>query len=213
MNKPNIILIGGGGHCKACIDVIELENKYTIAGIIDVKEKVGNTILGYPIIGTDADLPQLATQYDNFFITVGQIKSADLRIKIFQQLKQLNTNIPTIISPLAYVSQHAKISEGTIIMHHTLVNANATIGKNCIINNKALIEHDVIIGDHCHISTNATINGDCVVQNNSFIGSGAILNQGIKVLENCIIGSGSVIIKSITTKNTIWVGNPAKHIK
>ncbi len=43
MNKPNIILIGGGGHCKACIDVIEQENKYTIAGIIDVPEKVGQT--------------------------------------------------------------------------------------------------------------------------------------------------------------------------
>ncbi len=26
MAKPKIILIGGGGHCKACIDVIENTN-------------------------------------------------------------------------------------------------------------------------------------------------------------------------------------------
>ena len=30
-----IILIGGGGHCKSVIDVIEQEGKFQIAGIID----------------------------------------------------------------------------------------------------------------------------------------------------------------------------------
>ena len=34
-----IILVGGGGHCKSCIDVIENENKYKIIGIIDKKKK------------------------------------------------------------------------------------------------------------------------------------------------------------------------------
>ncbi len=34
--KPQIILIGGGGHCKA---VIETKNKYQIAGIIGFSEK------------------------------------------------------------------------------------------------------------------------------------------------------------------------------
>ena len=34
-----IILIGGGGHCKSVIDVIEQENRFTIAGIIDKKLK------------------------------------------------------------------------------------------------------------------------------------------------------------------------------
>jgi FlaA1/EpsC-like NDP-sugar epimerase len=55
--KQKIILIGGGGHCKSCIDVIEQEGKYTIAGVVDVKEKAGQTIMGYPFIGTDDDLP------------------------------------------------------------------------------------------------------------------------------------------------------------
>ncbi len=32
-----IILVGGGGHCKSVIDVIEQEAKYKIAGIIDKK--------------------------------------------------------------------------------------------------------------------------------------------------------------------------------
>ena len=39
MIKEEIILIGGGGHCKSCIDVIEAEGKYTIAGIPDMAGK------------------------------------------------------------------------------------------------------------------------------------------------------------------------------
>ena len=34
-----IILIGAGGHAKSCIDVIELQNKYKIIGLIDNKKK------------------------------------------------------------------------------------------------------------------------------------------------------------------------------
>ena len=38
-----IILIGAGGHAKACIDVIEEENKYKIIGVIEkVKTKKKN---------------------------------------------------------------------------------------------------------------------------------------------------------------------------
>ena len=56
--KKNI-LIGGGGHCKSCIDVIEQEGKYRIAGIVDLPEKLHQKILGYKIIAIDDDLPRL----------------------------------------------------------------------------------------------------------------------------------------------------------
>ena len=39
MNKP-LILIGGGGHCKSVIDVVESAG-YTILGIMDMPEMVG----------------------------------------------------------------------------------------------------------------------------------------------------------------------------
>lgn len=40
MNVRPLILIGGGGHCKAVIDVAETAG-YTILGILDIPEKVG----------------------------------------------------------------------------------------------------------------------------------------------------------------------------
>ena len=211
MNKQKIILIGGGGHCKACIDVIEQENKFDIAGIIDIPEKLGERILEYEIIGNDDDIPKLAKD-NNFLITLGHLGNPKLRIKLFNLVKDNGGKFPIIISPLAYISNHSEILEGTIIMHNVLVNANAKIGTNCIINNKALIEHDAIIEDNVHISTGAIVNGDCIVDENNLIGSGSVLKHSIRIKSNTIIGAGAVITKDIT-ESGVYVGSPAKKIK
>jgi hypothetical protein len=121
--KPEIILIGGGGHCKSCIDVVEQENKFKIKGIVDVEDKIGKWVLGYEIFATDGDIAGLVNRNNFFLITLGQIKNPTKRIKIFNLLKNLNAQLPTIISPRAYVSNHSQIGQGTIIMHDAVINA------------------------------------------------------------------------------------------
>ncbi|MGC9337715.1 MAG: acetyltransferase [Candidatus Cloacimonadia bacterium] len=197
MNKKNIILIGGGGHCKSCIDVIEQESKYKIAGIVDLKEKLREKVLGYEIIANDEDLPELIRDYKYYLITVGQIKSPEKRIRLFNYLKQLGAQFPTIVSPFAYVSSHSYIDEGTIIMHHALVNADVTIGKNCIINTKVLIEHDVTIEDYCHIATSAVINGGVYIEKNTFVGSNVTIKEAVSIERDSVIQAGSYISKNI----------------
>ena len=189
--KEKIILIGGGGHCHSVIDVIEQEDKYEILGIIDIKENIGKKILDYKIIACDDDLETVFKTCKNAIITVGQIESNTVRVKLFNKLKEIGFALPIIISPLAYVSKHSFIDEGTIIMHHALVNANAKIGKNCIINTKALIEHDVIIEDNCHISTASVLNGNVIVKENTFFGSNATSKQCIEI--NGFIKAGGLV--------------------
>jgi len=183
----NIYLIGGGGHCNSCIDVIEQENKYRIKGIFDLSEKVGENILGYKVIGTNSDIKNYIKKENSFLITIGQIGNPGKR------LNYLKLNLATIISPRAYVSKHSTIEQGTIVMHDAIINANANIGQNCIINSKALIEHDAIIGDNCHISTAAVINGSVVVGNDTFIGSGAITKNNIIIPEKSFIKANSIV--------------------
>ncbi|MFC2151961.1 acetyltransferase [Bacteroidota bacterium] len=192
MKKP-IILIGGGGHCKSCIDVIEQNNQFQIKGIVDLPEKKGQDILGYQIFATDDDLKVLSHEYKYFLITLGQIDSADRRKTLFNALKEFNITLPVIQSPLAYVSPHAEVGEGTIIMHNALINSNAKIGNNCIINTKALIEHDVQIGNHCHISTGAIVNGSTVIGDETFFGSGAVSKENIKIPAKSFIKANSIV--------------------
>jgi sugar O-acyltransferase (sialic acid O-acetyltransferase NeuD family) len=191
--KESLILIGGGRHCKACIDVIEQQGSYSIAGIVDLPEKQGESILGYPILGTDDNLEQLVKSYDNFLVTLGQIYSPERRTWLFQDLVRIGAKLPAIISPHAYVSKHSTIGAGTIVMHHALVNAQAKIGDNCIINSKALIEHDAQIGDHCHISTGAIINGSAVVEHSSFFGSNAVTRESVRIPAGSFIKANSLV--------------------
>jgi sugar O-acyltransferase (sialic acid O-acetyltransferase NeuD family) len=182
----DIILIGGGGHCKSCIDVIESTKEYKINGILDIVEKKGTKVLGYEIIGNDNDIEKLKNTYC-FLITIGFIEHPNKRVPILDLLRKHGADMETIISPNAIVSTYAKIGKGSIIMHHALVNAGAVIGENCIINSKALVEHDCIVEDNVHISTGVILNGGVRVGSNTFIGSGAI------IVQNTHIRTGSFI--------------------
>ena len=189
----NIVLIGGGGHCKSVIDVIEQEGRFEIVGIVERPDFLETDVLGYQIIGNDSDLVDLAKKYKYALITVGQIKSPSLRIKLFDLATKAGFTLPNIISPNAYVSKHSSIGKGVVVMHNAIVNASASIGDNCIINSKALIEHDCLISKHCHISTNATINGGVTVESGCFVGSSATTKELITISENSFIKAGSLV--------------------
>ena len=188
-----IILIGGGGHCKSVIDVIEQEGQFVIAGIVDKTELLGIDVLGYPVIGSDSDLVGLAKIYTYALVTVGQILSPEVRIKLFDIAKKAGFSLPKIISPKAYVSNHTFIGDGTVVMHDALINAGASVGDNCIINSKAIIEHDCKVSNHCHISTNAVINGGVTIEDGCFIGSGVTTNNSITIKQNSFIKAGSIV--------------------
>jgi sugar O-acyltransferase (sialic acid O-acetyltransferase NeuD family) len=188
-----ILLIGGGGHCRSVIDVIEQGTEFKVAGIVDKLELLGTNVLGYRVIGNDTDLEKLANIYKYALVTVGQIKSSSLRVKLFDLAKKSGFILPSIISPRAYISSYATIGLGSVIMHDALINANANIGNNCIINSKALIEHDSVIENHCHISTGSIINGRSVVRSEVFIGSNSVIREETEIQKKSVIGAGRVL--------------------
>jgi sugar O-acyltransferase (sialic acid O-acetyltransferase NeuD family) len=192
-----LLLIGGGGHCKACIDVIEQQRRFKIIGVVDLPPRLGDDVFGYEIIGTDDDLPRLMKETNQCFIALGQIGVGDKRASVFQKVKQSGGQLPVIVSPMAYVSASAALGEGTIVMHDAVINVGTAIGKNCIINTKALVEHDARIGNHSHIATGALINGDVTVGERSFIGSGAVVFQGCTVGNDAVIGGGQIVRRDV----------------
>lgn len=193
MNKPGLILIGAGGHANACIDVIEQHGGYQIAGLIGMPDEVRDLRLGYTVIGTDRDLPELAKTIPYALITLGQIKTPTHRIRLYHQVAALGFQLPTIIAPSAYVSGRANLGAGTIVMHGAIVNVGASVGNNCIINTRALLEHDATVADHCHISTGAILNGNTTIGSGSFVGSGCVVKEGVSLGHGCVVGLGSAV--------------------
>lgn len=205
--KGGILLLGAGGHARACIDVIEQAECFAIAGLVGLPEEVGKSVLGYPVLGSDEDLQVLLTQHPYAVVTIGQIKSAESRIRFDAQIVKHSRRPPAIISPRAYVSPHASVGAGTIVFHGAVINAGAVIGKNCIVNSLSLVEHDAVVEDHCHIATGARINSGVRVGEGSFIGSGSTVRQGLVIGRNCVIGMGVPVLADCADRTQL----PAKR--
>ena len=192
MASPTLILVGAGGHCRSCIDVITLEGRYVIAGIVGRSEERGTPVLGHVVSHVDDDLPELVAEGHSFLITIGQMGAPSRRRELFERLRSLGAVFATVISPRSYVSSHAHVGEGTIVMHHALINASATVGVDCIINSKSLVEHDAAVGDHVHIATTAVVNGGTVIGDGSFIGSGAVLKEYVTLPPGSFIKANAI---------------------
>lgn len=206
-----LILIGGGGHCQSVIDVVEATGQFDILGILDQTHKVGQSVSGYEITGSDDQLTGLVRPDVRFLVTVGQIESGKVRAKLFQRVRQAGGTFATVVSPRAYVSSRAVVGEGSVIMHDALVNTHAHVGANTIVNTQALVEHGVRVGDHCHVATGAIINGDCQLGAHVFIGSRATLAQGVSIGEGIVVGAGAVVMHSLAELGT-YAGVPARRI-
>lgn len=209
MKRP-ILLIGGGGHCVSCIEIIESIGDWSIAGIIDVRERVGQMILEYRIIGSDEDLASLS-KFRYATIAVGQLKTSAVRERVFGVALDAGFDFPVLASPTAAVSRHAVIGRGTMVFHHATVNGGARVGENCILNTGSIVEHDAIIGDFSHVSTGALVNGGCIVGRGCFVGSGAVLKHGVRLGDGVVLGAGSVAIRDIQDPG-VYVGNPARKL-
>jgi sugar O-acyltransferase (sialic acid O-acetyltransferase NeuD family) len=189
-----ILLLGAGGHARACIDVIEREGRFRISGLIGLPDQVGLRVLDYPVLGTETDLPTLVNEQSHALIAVGQLTTPEHRIRLFELAQAHSCIMPIIVSPHAYVSRHALLGAGTIVMHGAVVNAGATVGRNCILNSLSLVEHDAVVADHCHISTAAAINGGVHVAAGTFVGSHSCVRQGTRIGERCVIGMGQRVL-------------------
>ncbi len=183
--RKQILLVGAGGHARSCIEAILSTSEWAVGGVVGRAEEVGSEILGVPVVGCDDDLSTLREKYDFALVSVGQIKSASTRKRLYETLKGIGFSLPVVKASSAIISPFARIGEGTIVFHHAYVGPNVVIGPNAIVNTGAILEHEVCVGVHCHISTGAILNGEVVVGDESFVGSGAVVVEG----QNLPIGS------------------------
>jgi sugar O-acyltransferase (sialic acid O-acetyltransferase NeuD family) len=197
MKTKKIILFGAGGHAQSCIDVIEQEGHFQIAGLVGIEGEVGKEVSGYRVIADESNLFDLRGEAKYALVAVGQILSPELRIKLKEKILQSGFELAKVIAPTAYISPSAKIGAGTIVMHGAILNTGVQVGSNCIINSKALLEHNVQVRDNTHISTGVVLNGNVSVDEGCFVGSGAVLKEGIVIGQRTVIGMGTIVRRDL----------------
>lgn len=198
MNR--LIIVGAGGHGKVIADNA-LKNGYT--NICFVDDNATEECMGFPIIGTSADLEKLNDGNTDFVIGIGNNAT---RKAVAQKN---NVNWVTLIHPSAQIAMNVSVGKGTVVMAGVVINVCATVGEHCIINTGAVVEHDNVIEDFVHISPAVKLGGTVHVGELTHIGIGVTVSNNIDICDHCIVGAGAVIIKNISDSGT-YIGVPAR---
>ena len=208
-----IIVLGSSGHAKVIIDIIEKSDQYQIVGLLDRYRSIGDTTMGYEVLGQEEHLPELTQQYELHGIIVAVGDNA-LRAQLVETVRSLTPDLIFVkaIHPNASVSRDVEIGEGTVVMSGVTINASCRIGGFCILNTHSSLDHDSIMDDFSSLAPGVCTGGNCRIGEYSAIGIGAKLKHQIDVGEHTVIGAGAVVTESIDAYTTAY-GTPARAVQ
>lgn len=211
--RGNILLIGSSGHAKVIIDIVENEKRYNIIGLIDTFRSVGETTVGYEVLGTETDVPSLVAKNNitGFIVAIGD---NSLRQKVVTNIRELCPDVPFVstIHPTASIGKETMIGCGTVIMAGAVINPCCSVGDFCIINTQASLDHDSSMNNFSSLAPRVSTGGNCTIGDYTAIGIGAVLRHGVSIGNDTVVGAGSLVMNHLESFIVAY-GIPAKKIR
>ena len=186
--KEKLLLVGSGGFGRVVLE--HAEKEYDCAFLDDGDLTSAD---GVPVIGKTNDMEKFYGEYKLLLVTIG---NNALREKLYKRAKDIGYTFPNIIVPSAYISPHAKLGTGIIILNNAVVQNNASIGDGTILNPGVEAHHDSTIGKYCLIYTNSVVRSLTHVGDRAWIGSTVTVSTGATVEANAVVEDGSVVRKA-----------------
>jgi sugar O-acyltransferase (sialic acid O-acetyltransferase NeuD family) len=202
----HVILIGGGGHARVLIDVLQ-ELKVTIVGITDPAHRAGATGPNrIAMLGGDEALDRFHASEIQLVNGVGSIGSMTARDDVFRRCAARGFRFANVVHPATVISRSAELCEGAQVMAGCVVQCGAVIGRNTIINTHASIDHDCRIGESVHVAPGVTLSGSVTIGDRTHIGTGATVIQGIKIGAGCLVAAGAVVHRDLPDNSRLIPG-------
>lgn len=202
-----IIIFGGGGHGKACLDLVRSLGTYRVVGFVDDGISADREIMGLPVLGDSQILAELYAQGVRLAVNaVGGIGNVAVRIKVFRTLAEAGFACPAVVHPTAFVEASAALSPGVQIFPYAYVGSEARIGFGSIVNTGAIISHDCNLGEVVNISPGAILAGEVQVGERTLIGMGATINLRAKIGANARIGNGATVKLDVPEDGIVRAG-------
>lgn len=207
--KPIIYLIGVGNYTEVIIELAQ-DCEYEVKGLYHYNnDRLGESVLGVPIIGCTEDVYKEDIRNLNFAVTMGENK---LRCQVADKLRLLGANTPNLIHPKAFVSPSASIGKGCFIHLNAKISTRCSLGNDCVIDFNSLVAHHASLDNGCYMSSLSMVGSYCKLGKRVLLGMNALIIPLKLVLgDDCIVGAKANVTKSFS-KSTVLIGNPAKPL-
>lgn len=205
--KEKIFVFGASGHAKVVIDIIEQQDLYDIAYLVDDDVALkGRKIYGYDVLGGKDEL--LSGDVRKGIVAIG---GNGARRAVAAWLSANGCDLVTAIHPSAQLARGVVVGSGSVIMAGAVINSDTVIGYDVIVNTRAGIDHDCTIGDGVHLAPGSTLCGTVTVGEQTFVCAGATVIPNLTVGQNVVIGAGSTVIADVPD-GVVVTGSPAKKL-
>lgn len=183
--KERLLLVGAGGFGRVVLE--HAQKEYDCAFLDDGEQTSAD---GVPVIGKTSDIEKLFGEYKKLLVTIG---NNALREKLYKRAEKCGYIFPNIIVPSAYISPHAKLGSGIVILNNAVVQNNAKIGDGTILNPGVEAHHDSMIGKYCIVYTNSVVRSLTHVGDRAWIGSTCTISTGAEVPADEVVEDGAVV--------------------
>jgi sugar O-acyltransferase (sialic acid O-acetyltransferase NeuD family) len=204
----DLIILGSGGLAQEYAWLVEEINEshrsFNLLGYLDDEmTRVHKEYIGYPVLGTLADLSKFVGAY-----AIAGVGAPQARKAVVERVSPAHTRWASLISPTVRIHASHKIGHGVMIGRYTDLTVGCTVGNHVMLNIHSVLGHAVEIGDYSVVSPNVTINGEAIIGAVCYIGANAFV-RNVHVGDGATIGASSAVVKDVPP-NCVVAGVPAK---
>lgn len=185
--KQKLLLVGAGGFGRVALE--HALAQYDCA-FLDDGPAIGMLVDGVPVIGRISDLPRLYGEYLQLVVTIGANK---LREEIYAKAKAIGYSFPSIICATAYVSPHAELGCGCVLLNNVVVQNGAHVGDGVLLNPGVEVHHDSFVDEYALIYTNSVVRTLARVGKRVRIGSTVSISNNVHVADDSDIPNGTTL--------------------
>jgi sugar O-acyltransferase (sialic acid O-acetyltransferase NeuD family) len=213
MASRPLVVVGSGGFSKDVLWALQGYNTihaaYELLGFCDDDPaKQGQTIMGYPVLGSPERVAAGQAVRPCFICSIGDNHA---RARVVARVLELGWTPVAVIDPSARLADDVEVGPGSYIGAQAVLSPRARVGSHVLINNQTTIGHDCLIEDFAQVAPGGRVSGFSVLREGALLGANAVIAQGRQIGRYGTLGACSFGMINIPEAATA-TGIPARVV-